>query len=154
MNRLLNEYAKFRMLTVFPWSRSWTLEPSKWEKNGPDNCKTYLAGYDAWTTDHGEKFLDLPVKIVPILPGDTEGVADACHEIESPFRPMCKKIYRDGREETTECDLLVLSGDACKEPTGNYVGKGRVKVMYSLKTDVYFGEYYRIYTEPVEIYLK
>ena len=29
MNRLLKEYAKFRMITVFPWSRSWTLEPSK-----------------------------------------------------------------------------------------------------------------------------
>ena len=51
MNRLLNEYAKFRMITVFPWSRSWTLSPSKWEENGPSNCRTYLAGYDAWTTD-------------------------------------------------------------------------------------------------------
>jgi len=75
INRLLNEYAKFRMITVFPWSRSWTLSPSRWEENGPENCRTYLAGYDAWTTDHGEKFLHLPVKIEPVMPEGSEGFA-------------------------------------------------------------------------------
>lgn len=151
MNRLLNEYAKFRMITLFPWSRSWTMEPSKWEENGPENCKTYLSGYDAWTTDHGEKFLHLPIKIVPIV---SDSGMDERYEMKSPFQPMCQKMYRDGRIEEGACDVLLLSGDLTKVSEGQYAGNGLVKVMLSLKIDLYFGEYYRIYSEPLELYLK
>ena len=34
VNRTFYEYARMRGLTLFPWSRSWTLAPSVWEKNG------------------------------------------------------------------------------------------------------------------------
>lgn len=141
MNRLLNEYAKFRMITVFPWSRSWTLEPSKWEEHGPDNCATYLAGYDAWTTDHGEKFICLPMKIVPT----------DCAAVSGEFRPMCRKLYRDGREETGECELLVLDGDVRRNESGAYEVRSKATVMYRLQIDLYFGESYSIYSAPVEI---
>jgi len=137
MNRLLNEYAKFRMLTVFPWSRSWTLEPSKWEENGPGNCKTYLSGYDAWTTDHGEKFLPLPVRLTPLAHRSADG------------RPLGEAVFRDGHRQNVECDLLVLGGDVQKSDDGTCRGKGRV--LFSLKTELYFGESCRIYSAPVDI---
>ena len=153
-NRLLKEYTKFRMVTVFPWSKSWTLEPSKWEENGPENCKTYLEGTDAWTTNHGEKFLDMPVRITPLLP-ENAGYSTECAvaEIQGSFQPMCHRYYRDGKEEIGECDLLVLSGNVHETSDGRYAGSGKATVMYCLKIDVYFGESYRIYTEPVELLL-
>lgn len=84
INRLFNEYAKFRMIHVFVWSRSWTLSPSKWEENGPSNDNTYLSGFDAWTTDHGEKFLGYPVAI------DADG----------------SLIFRDGHKESANCEHI------------------------------------------------
>ncbi len=89
INRLFNEYAKFRMLHVFVWSRSWTLSPSKWEENGPSNDNTYLSGFDAWTTDHGEKFLDLPIAV------EAEGVLR----------------FRDGHTETAVCEELQVGDE-------------------------------------------
>ena len=89
INRLFNEYAKFRMLHVFVWSRSWTLSPSKWEENGPSNDNTYLSGFDAWTTDHGEKFLDLPISI------DGDG----------------KLCFRDGHKESAACEKLTVGDE-------------------------------------------
>ena len=89
INRLFNEYAKFRMIHVFVWSRSWTLSPSKWEENGPSNDNTYLSGFDAWTTDHGEKFLGYPVAI------DQNG--DLC--------------FRDGRKEAADCEKLTVGDE-------------------------------------------
>ena len=89
INRLFNEYAKFRMLHVFVWSRSWTLSPSKWEENGPSNDNTYLSGFDAWTTDHGEKSLGYPVAI------DQNG--DLC--------------FRDGHKEAADCEKLTVGDE-------------------------------------------
>ncbi len=89
INRLFNEYAKFRMLHIFVWSRSWTLSPSKWEENGPANDKTYLSGFDAWTTDHGEKYLDLPISI------DQDG-------------NLC---FRDGHKEAAVCEKLTVGDE-------------------------------------------
>jgi hypothetical protein len=88
INRLFNEYAKFRMLHVFVWSRSWTLSPSKWEENGPSNDNTYLSGFDAWTTDHGEYFLGYPIAINE--DGDL--------------------VFRDGHTEKAECEELTVCG--------------------------------------------
>lgn len=120
INRLFNEYAKFRMLTVFPWSRSWTLSPSKWEVNGPLNDKTYLAGYDAWTTDHGEKYLGMPVSLD--LPEDFD-----------KENPTCMLSFRDGRRESADCSLLDI-------------GNGKAMLSYSI--DLHFGDNYTIYSKP------
>ena len=88
-SRIFNEYAKFRMLHVFVWSRSWTLSPSKWEENGPSNDKTYLSGFDAWTTDHGEKFLGYPIAI------DANG----------------SLIFRDGHKEAADCEKISVGDE-------------------------------------------
>ena len=94
INRLFNEYAKFRMLHVFVWSRSWTLSPSKWEQNGPSNDNTYLSGFDAWTTDHGEYFLGFPIAVEP-----TENA------------PECILRFRDGHTERAVCDELTVGAE-------------------------------------------
>ena len=94
INRLFNEYAKFRMLHVFVWSRSWTLSPSKWEQNGPSNDNTYLSGFDAWTTDHGEYFLGYPIAVEP-----TENA------------PECILHFRDGHTERAICDELKVGNE-------------------------------------------
>lgn len=129
ITRLFNEYAKFRMLHVFVWSRSWTLSPSKWEVNGPLNDKTYLAGFDAWTTDHGEKYLDLPIALEPLS--------------HAPEAPRCKLIYRDGHTAEADCDILVTSEAA----------DGTARAMYCYKIDLHFGDSYTIYSEPVNVKL-
>lgn len=116
-SRIFNEYAKFRMLHVFVWSRSWTLSPSKWEENGPSNDKTYLSGFDAWTTDHGEYFLGYPVAV--------EVTENA---------PECILHFRDNHTERALCEELTVGeekyylykielhfGDSyyiCSEPKG------------------------------------
>lgn len=123
INRLFNEYAKFRMLTVFPWSRSWTLSPSKWEENGMFNDKTYLSGYDAWTTDHGEKYLDKPIAIE--LP-DSMDIAD----------PIAYLVYRDGHKEEAVCRVHNL-------PNG--------KAMLYREIELHFGDSYKIYSSPFNI---
>ena len=89
INRLFNEYAKFRMLHVFVWSRSWTLSPSKWEENGPSNDNTYLSGFDGWTTDHGEYFLGYPIAI----------------------NENCELLFRDGHTEKGDCEELTVGGE-------------------------------------------
>ena len=94
INRLFNEYAKFRMLHVFVWSRSWTLSPSKWEVNGPSNDNTYLSGFDAWTTDHGEYFLGYPIAVEP--------TANA---------PECILHFRDGHTERAICEELAVGDE-------------------------------------------
>ena len=94
INRLFNEYAKFRMLHVFVWSRSWTLSPSKWEVNGPANDNTYLSGFDAWTTDHGEYFLGYPISVEP-----TENA------------PECILHFRDGHTERAVCEELPVGDE-------------------------------------------
>ena len=94
INRLFNEYAKFRMLHVFVWSRSWTLSPSKWEVNGPSNDNTYLSGFDAWTTDHGEYFLGYPIGVEP-----TENA------------PECILHFRDGHTERAICEELKVGNE-------------------------------------------
>ncbi len=133
INRLFNEYAKFRMMHIFVWSRSWTLSPSKWEINGPLNDKTYLAGFDAWTTDHGEKYLDLPIALEAILP---DGNAPAA-------QPRGLLKYRDGHSTEVDCRLLVTGENA----------DGTVRAMYAYTLDLHFGDSYTIYSEPVNIRL-
>ena len=141
INRMFNEYAKFRMLHVFVWSRSWTLSPSRWEVNGPANDQTYLSGFDAWTTDHGEKFLDYPVAL--------EGIAP--RTATSPVKPMCTLKYRDGTTRESGCGVLPLTGEVEVLADGTFTGRGRVRVMYTHRVELHFGESYRICSEPVEI---
>ena len=143
INRLFNEYAKFRMLHVFVWSRSWTLSPSKWEVNGPANDNTYLSGFDAWTTDHGEKFLDYPIALNAILP----------ENVSAPVKPECILRFRNGSTSISDCTVLPISGDVTLYEDGSFGGRGRVTVMYSYKIDLHFGDSYTIYSEPVEIEL-
>ncbi len=94
INRLFNEYAKFRMLHIFVWSRSWTLSPSKWEENGPSNDNTYVSGFDAWTTDHGEYFLGYPIAV--------EATENA---------PECMLHFRDGHTERALCEELSVGDE-------------------------------------------
>lgn len=142
INRLFNEYAKFRMLHVFVWSRSWTLSPSKWEINGPANDKTYLAGFDAWTTDHGEKFLGYPIAVEAISPADTS----------APIEPWCLLHFRDGVGTCrAKCGVHPLAGDINVHEDGTFTGHGTVRVMYSYKLELHFGDSYTIYSEPIEI---
>ena len=143
LNRLLNEYAKFRLINVFPWSMSWTLEPSLWEKNGQENVRDYLSGYDAWTTDHGEKFLSLPVAAEPL---GTDG-----YSMGECFRPRCRLVYRDGHTEEADCGMLVLCGNVQKLEDGSCRADGKAVVMLEKKLELYFGESYTIYSAPVEI---
>lgn len=123
INRLFNEYAKFRMLTVFPWSRSWTLSPSKWEVNGPSNDQTYISGYDAWTTDHGEKYLDMPIAI------ELADTLDTDH-------PIAYLRFRDGHKELSACSLMKT-------------GEHRALLSYTI--DLHFGDSYTIYSKPFDI---
>ena len=141
INRLFNEYAKFRMLHVFVWSRSWTLSPSKWEVNGPANDKTYLAGFDAWTTDHGEKFLNYPIGLDPILPEKTDG----------SIEPWCHLQFRDGTPCRAKCGVLPLAGDVIVHEDGTFTVTGKARLMYSYKMELHFGDSYIIYSEPFEI---
>ena len=142
INRLFNEYAKFRMLHVFVWSRSWTLSPSKWEINGPANDKTYLAGFDAWTTDHGEKFLNYPIGLTPILPEHTDG----------PIEPWCHLQFRDGLGGCRDkCRVFPLSGDVTVNDDGTFTGRDRARVMYAYDLELHFGDSYTIYSEPIDI---
>jgi len=145
INRLFNEYAKFRMLHVFVWSRSWTLSPSKWEVNGPANDQTYLSGFDAWTTDHGEKFLNYPIAVEPILPESTDGI----------IQPWCLLHFRDGIGTCrAKCRWHLVSGKMSESADGSYVGKGTTRVMYAYTMEMHFGDSYTIYSEPVDIIWK
>ena len=142
INRLFNEYAKFRMLHVFVWSRSWTLSPSKWETNGPANDKTYLSGFDAWTTDHGEKFLNYPIGIEAIPPQNTA----------EPVTPWGNLQFRDGLGGCRDkCRVLPLSGEVTVNGDGTFTGRGRVRVMYARDLELHFGDSYTIYSEPIDI---
>ena len=142
INRLFNEYAKFRMLHVFVWSRSWTLSPSKWEINGPANDKTYLAGFDAWTTDHGEKFLNYPIGIEAIVPQNTA----------EPITPWGNLQFRDGLGGCRDkCRVLPLTGEVILNDDGTFTGHGRVRVMYARDLELHFGDSYTIYSEPIDI---
>lgn len=141
INRLFHEYAKFRMLHVFAWSRSWILSPSLWEENGPANDKTYLAGYDAWTTDHGEKFLNYPIAIETIAPTST---ADT-------VKPLCRLCFRDGTTKDSECSVLPLTDRVTVGTDGSFSGSGRVRVMYAYRIDLHFGDSYTVYSEPLDL---
>ena len=150
INRLFNEYAKMRGLTVFPWSRSWTLAPSLWENNGPMCDNTYLSGYDGWTTDHGEMYLDYPIILKAIDKMKTEYA-----EGES-FMPTCTAIHRDGTSEECVCDIFDPTGSVTVNENGEYsFGKsGRYKVLLTMKIDLHFGDCYHIFSEPIEITVK
>ena len=141
VNRLFVEYAKFRMLHVFVWSRGWTLSPNKWEENGPLNDRTYRSGYGAWTTDHGEKYLGYPIAMEAVLP---EG---ACASVS----PVCTLRFRDGSTEQAACGVIPLSGDVTVKEDGTFSGKGRVRVMYTYRIPLHFGDAYGICSAPVEI---
>lgn len=133
VNRLLNEYAKFRMMHIFVWSRSWTMEPSKWEKNGPLNDHTYRSGFDAWTTDHGEKYLDYPISVTPLLPDGGRPVTT----------PRCRLLFRDGCTKDADCGLFITEA----------APDGKARVMYSYTVDLHFGDSYTIFSEPVWVRL-
>lgn len=117
------------MLHIFVWSRSWTLSPSKWEENGPLNDKTYIAGFDAWTTDHGEKYLDYPIALEPID--------------HAPDSPRCRLRYRDSSTSEADCDILLLDGNMTPGSTA--------RVMYAYTMQLHFGDSYTIYSEPINI---
>lgn len=140
VNRLFAEYAKFRMLHVFVWSRSWTLSPSKWEQNGPLNDATYLSGYGAWTTDHGEKFLGYPVSLTAIAPAGAE----------SPVTPRGVLTFRDGSTKEVDCGVLPLSGEVTVNEDGTYAGKG-ARVTYFYENELHFGDRYTVWSEPIVV---
>lgn len=144
LNRTFLEYAKMRGLTLFPWSRSWTLAPSLWEKNGQRCDQTYLAGYDAWTTDHGDMYLYLPVSLEPSVHFARERQAG------ERFRPLGTNLYRDHTHADTETELFVLEGELNTHADGSYSAEhsGVVKVMLMQTLELHFGDCYRIFSEP------
>lgn len=150
INRLFNEYAKIRGLCVFPWSRSWTLAPSLWENNGPMCDNTYLSGYDGWTTDHGEMYLDYPIMLTAC---DGMKAEYAVNEI---FLPRCTAIHRNGTSEECACGIFDPTGSIRVSSDGAYsFGKtGKHKVLLTVKIDLHFGDSYHIFSEPIEITIK
>ena len=150
INRLFNEYAKIRGLTVFPWSRSWTLAPSLWENNGPMCDKTYLSGYDGWTTDHGEMYLDYPIML---RASDGMRLEYAAGEA---FAPTCTAVHRSGSTKDHICGIFDPSGSVSLDADGAYSFKepGRYKVLLTMKLQLHFGDHYCIFSEPVEITVK
>ena len=145
VNRTFYEYAKMRGLTLFPWSRSWTLAPSVWEKNGQRCDQTYLAGYDAWTTDHGDMYLYLPVLLEPSDAFARERRVGEC------FRPVGVNLFRDRTHTEVQTELLVLEGELNSHADGSYSADraGTVKVMLMQVLELHFGDCYRIFSEPL-----
>ncbi|MCQ2428556.1 MAG: hypothetical protein MJ137_09230 [Clostridia bacterium] len=141
ISRTFNEYAKIRHLTVFPWSRSWILAPSLWETNGPKNDKTFMAGYDAWTTDHAEMYLDLPVglEISSVAPDDDEII-----------RPEGLIVYRDGSTRAVSCGLCIIDGDVTlTRVSGGYkVSPGTFTAVLTYRSELHFGDYFYTVSEP------
>lgn len=147
LDRLFAEYANVRQLTVFPWSRSWTFAPSRWEDNGPACDKTFLSGYDAWTTDHGDMYLHLPVTL--------EAEADVLTVPSgTPFVPYGINRYRDGRTERVKTDLLLLEGALERTSDGTFFarGKGEARAMLAEKLPLHFGDAYCIFSRPVKLF--
>ena len=147
VSRTFNEYAKIRGLTLFPWSRSWTLAPSIWEENGRGCDATYLAGYDAWTTDHGDMYLHLPVLLEA-----SEGL-DRVYRAGEPFRPVGVNHFRNQPTREAETDFLVLEGNLRREQDGGYTSPtaGEVKGMLMQRLELHFGDCYFIFSEPITI---
>ena len=150
INRLFNEYAKIRGLCVFPWSRSWTLAPSLWENNGPVCDNTYLSGYDGWTTDHGEMYLDYPIMLKS---NDGFGTEYSAGE---EFDPLCVAIHRDGSEEECPCGIFDPSGCINQNADGRYFceAAGTYKVLLTKELTLHFGDRYRIFSSPTVITVK
>jgi len=150
INRTFYEYAKMRGLTVFPWSRSWTMAPSLWENNGVACDATFLSGFDSWTTDHGDMYLHLPVKLSAgeKIPREIEAGAE--------IFPMGEASYRNGSCSEIGTELLVLSGEWERGESGGYrfPQKGAVRAMLSLPLELHFGDVYRIYSQPFTIEVK
>ena len=143
VNRLFYEYAKMRGLTLFPWSRSWTLAPSRWEQNGPSCDRTFLSGYDAWTTDHGEMYLHLPARLEAPAELPTLRAGER-------FRPEGVCWMRDGTRQQTGTDLLVLEGELTSHGDGSWSAPraGCVTAMLMQTLELHFGDCYRIFSEP------
>ena len=150
INRLFNEYAKIRGLCVFPWSRSWTLAPSLWENNGPVCDNTYLSGYDGWTTDHGEMYLDYPIMLK-----SNDGFGTKYNAGEE-FDPLCVAIHRDGSEEECPCGIFDPSGCIKQNADGRYFceAAGTYKVLLTKELTLHFGDRYRIFSSPTVITVK
>jgi glycerophosphoryl diester phosphodiesterase len=150
INRLFNEYAKIRGLCVFPWSRSWTLAPSLWENNGPVCDNTYLSGYDGWTTDHGEMYLDYPIMLKSNDGFGTE------YNAGEEFDPLCVAIHRDGSEEECPCGIFDPSGCIKQNADGRYFceAAGTYKVLLTKELTLHFGDRYRIFSSPTVITVK
>ena len=150
INRLFNEYAKIRGLCVFPWSRSWTLAPSLWENNGPTCDKTYLSGYDGWTTDHGEMYLDYPIML------KASGAMNTEYSANEAFVPTCNAFHRDGAIEECICGIFDPTGSVSEREGGKYsfARAGVYKVLLTKKTELHFGDSYYIFSEPIEITVK
>ena len=130
INRLFNEYAKFRGLNVLVWSRSWTLSPSKWEEHGPDNDRTFLAGYDGWTTDHGDMYLDLPVEI--------EVPEDFPETISRDIPVFCTAKMRDGSSRRMQTEVFFIEG--------GFDMPGPARVMLQLNCPLHFGDTIHLYS--------
>ena len=145
INRLFYEYAKFRGLTVFPWSRSWLMNPSRWEVNGRSNDETYLAGYDSFTTDHGDMYIHLPVEL--------EAPEKVRVKAGQPFEIEAEEIFRDGHREKTKIALAVLEGELEQLSETSYVAKegGDILCAGYIKLDLHFGDCYHICTMPIRI---
>lgn len=150
INRLFNEYAKMRGLCVFPWSRSWTLAPSLWENNGPMCDNTFLSGYDGWTTDHGEMYLDYPIML------KSSENFNAEYKAGEAFKVECFAIHRDGSEEKCLCGIFDPSGSIKETADGMYYceAAGVYKVLLVKELSLHFGDCYRIFSEPVLIAVK
>ncbi len=64
VNRLFAEQAALRGICVIVWTRSWYFAPSLWENDGKRSDEGFLSGFYATISDHADKYLSMPVRVL------------------------------------------------------------------------------------------
>ena len=121
------------------------MNPSRWEVNGRSNDETYLAGYDSFTTDHGDMYIHLPVEL--------EAPEKVRVKAGQPFEIEAEEVFRDGHREKTKVALAVLEGELEQLSGSAYVAKEGRYILCAgyIKLDLHFGDCYHICTMPIRI---
>jgi hypothetical protein len=111
---------------------------------------TFLSGYDGWTTDHGEMYLDYPIML------KSSENFNAEYKAGKAFKVECFAIRRDGSEEKCLCGIFDPSGSIKETADGMYYceAAGVYKVLLVKELSLHFGDCYRIFSEPVLLAVK
>ena len=117
INAQFARIAHLRGVTVFPWS--WAFKP--WEEECDALCAAFAAGYDGLTSDWVTKFADYPIDIVCDIP---ERAAAGKIIVPAP-----QLLLRDGKNKTTQADVIPLAGDITLSEKG-FTGRGEVQLVF------------------------